>query len=111
MLKQRVAGKSLPLEKFCTAKAERYLQRGSLILPQYELLYLWSGFVILERDMRLLKPIYAEVLTALEESDGESDAVYGKNTLLQTPTNARCVFCSVLCVCAVCKRPSRQSSA
>ena len=36
-LKQRIAGKSLPMEKFAVRKAERWLSRGSLTLPGLEL--------------------------------------------------------------------------
>ncbi|XP_057654373.1 tetratricopeptide repeat protein 39B-like [Diorhabda carinulata] len=45
--KQRIAGKSLPMEKFALKKAERYFyQNGNLILPVIELMFLWNLFKI-----------------------------------------------------------------
>ena len=46
-LKQRIAGKSLPMEKYAIRKAERFLKQGGrLTLPGLELIYLWNGFKI-----------------------------------------------------------------
>ncbi|KAL4717690.1 hypothetical protein ACJJTC_000839 [Scirpophaga incertulas] len=45
MYKQRIAGKSLPLEKFMIRRSERYFMQGSrLLLPAIELLCLWNMF-------------------------------------------------------------------
>ncbi|XP_015599667.1 tetratricopeptide repeat protein 39B [Cephus cinctus] len=45
--KQRIAGKSLPMEKFVIKKSERYFaQKKNLVLPVFELLYVWNLFKI-----------------------------------------------------------------
>ncbi|EGF80180.1 hypothetical protein BATDEDRAFT_11444, partial [Batrachochytrium dendrobatidis JAM81] len=51
MLKQvpklckKVAGKSIPLEKFVSRKSRKYFLQGKrLLLPGYEIMYMWNGF-------------------------------------------------------------------
>merc|ERR1719273_205318 len=40
--KQRIAGKSLPMEKFAIRKSQRFLDQGCfLVLPALELIYVW----------------------------------------------------------------------
>ncbi|XP_069936007.1 tetratricopeptide repeat protein 39B-like isoform X1 [Cherax quadricarinatus] len=71
-LKQRIAGKSLPVEKFAVKKSARFFAQGeSLTLSALELIYAWNGFkilakkyenvekifVIIEREMRKLESI------------------------------------------------------
>ena len=56
MHKQRIAGKSLPIEKLAVAKVERYVEhRAHLPLPALEILYMWNGFRILEWNPDLLR--------------------------------------------------------
>jgi len=60
--KQRIAGKSLPMEKFAVRKAERFVkQRGRLTLPALELIYVWNGFRIIGQQYSLVEPFYAMV--------------------------------------------------
>ena len=57
--KQRIAGKSLPMEKFAIRKSERFLAQGNyLVLPGLELIYVWNGFRILGQSWNLIEPIY-----------------------------------------------------
>ena len=68
-LKQRIAGKSLPMEKYAIRKAERWTaQGGRLTLPGLELVYLWNGFSIMGLDYtraeRFLVTIEAEMEAA-----------------------------------------------
>ncbi|EDV90950.1 GH23940 [Drosophila grimshawi] len=52
--RQRIAGKSLPMEKFMAKRAERYQsQNRRLVLPLIELLYLWNMFKFLDKDYHL----------------------------------------------------------
>ncbi|KAF6217359.1 hypothetical protein GE061_001713, partial [Apolygus lucorum] len=66
--KQRIAGKSLPIEKFCVKKCERFkAQKGTLILPAIELLYVWNYFKVLGKKWELSQPVYKLVLKHLSE--------------------------------------------
>jgi len=60
-LRQKIAGKSLPMEKFAARKAERFLVDGSLVLPGLELVYLWNGFTIIAKQFTLLERVYVVV--------------------------------------------------
>ncbi|MED6288385.1 Tetratricopeptide repeat protein 39B [Characodon lateralis] len=47
-LKQRLAGKSIPMEKFAVRKSRRYkaAQPVPLVIPAMEMMYVWNGFTI-----------------------------------------------------------------
>ena len=68
-LKQKIGGKSLPMEKFAIRKAERWTKQGGrLVLPGVELVYLWNGFSILGQQFHMVETYYAMV-------DQELDAI------------------------------------
>jgi len=73
--KQRIAGKSIPMEKFIVKKCERFFAQGNkLVLPAIELLYLWNGFKIIGKQLTLVQPILLLVerhITALEGDPGK----------------------------------------
>ncbi|XP_063787332.1 tetratricopeptide repeat protein 39A-like isoform X1 [Pseudophryne corroboree] len=54
-LKQKIAGKSPPTEKYAIRKARRYQAKDpiSLPVPALEMMYLWNGFSILGKDAQL----------------------------------------------------------
>ena len=57
--KQRIAGKSIPLEKFAVYKAQKFIEQGNyLVLPGIELIYVWNGFKILDQSSSLIEPIF-----------------------------------------------------
>ncbi len=61
-MKQRIAGKSLPMEKYAVRKAQRFLEQGNnLALPAIELIYVWNGFKILGQKFQLVEPLYVLV--------------------------------------------------
>lgn len=41
---QRIAGKSIPMEKFCARKAKKYVKQGRLLLPALEFSYVYHCF-------------------------------------------------------------------
>ena len=60
--KQRIAGKSLPMEKFVIKKAERYFaQKKHLVLPALELLYVWNMFRIIGKRQDIVMSMYTDI--------------------------------------------------
>ncbi len=60
--KQRIAGKSVPMEKFAVRKAERFFDQDCyLVLPGLELIYMWNGYALLGQDFRLIERMYVLV--------------------------------------------------
>ena len=56
--KQRIAGKSLPMEKFMIRRCARYeAQGGRLLLPALELLCLWNMMPVLANDARAAQDV------------------------------------------------------
>ena len=66
-LKQRIAGKSLPMEKYAIRKAERWTAQGRrLTLPGLELVYLWNGFSIMGLDYARAERFFVTVEAEME---------------------------------------------
>lgn len=60
--KQRIAGKSLPMEKFVIKKTERYFaQKKKLVLPVFELMYVWNLFKIVGKNESTLLSIFKTI--------------------------------------------------
>lgn len=67
--KQRIAGKSLPLEKFALKKAERYFSQGqNLVLPVLELMYIWNLFKVM-KNFTVASNIYKLIEKALHNEN------------------------------------------
>lgn len=70
LYKQRIAGKSLPMEKFAIKKTERFFtQQRQLTLPCIELMYLWNTFKILGKHFSLGDNILKLIDKALNDMD------------------------------------------
>lgn len=79
--KQRIAGKSLPMEKFAIRKADRFLTQGNfLVLPALELIYVWNGFKVLGKSWAMMEPIYILVEKAMEDLQKDKGNVDKKNS-------------------------------
>ncbi|EIW57037.1 uncharacterized protein TRAVEDRAFT_151658 [Trametes versicolor FP-101664 SS1] len=78
-LRQRIAGKSIPIEKFVARKARKFAQQGArLALPALEFAYFFLGIAHAPRSVvtaRMLPLVQAQ-LDALDEHAGEP-AKYG----------------------------------
>ncbi|KAG5876911.1 hypothetical protein JTB14_037736 [Gonioctena quinquepunctata] len=67
--KQRIAGKSLPMEKFAIKRAERYLsQNRCLVLPVLEIMFFWNLFKIL-KNFSVATKILKLIENSLENID------------------------------------------
>ncbi|XP_041444834.1 tetratricopeptide repeat protein 39A isoform X3 [Xenopus laevis] len=68
-LKQKIAGKSPPTEKFAIRKARRYQAKEPVALPvpALEMMYLWNGYSVLGKDSRLTE----ETLTILSNAQSK----------------------------------------
>ncbi|XP_070563141.1 tetratricopeptide repeat protein 39B-like isoform X3 [Ptychodera flava] len=61
-LKQRIAGKSIPFEKWAIHKSKFFLEKGNrLTIPGLELIYVWNGFNIIGQNPDLVAPMLAEI--------------------------------------------------
>lgn len=59
-LKQRIAGKSLPIEKFAVKKSARFFAQGeTLTLSGLELIYAWNGFKILAKRYENVEKMFS----------------------------------------------------
>lgn len=66
--KQRIAGKSLPMEKFVIKKTKRYFaQKKKLILPIFELMYVWNLFRTVGKRQDLLLNMFKVIEDAEKE--------------------------------------------
>ncbi|CAH2103664.1 unnamed protein product [Euphydryas editha] len=67
--RQRLMGRSLPMEKFVIRRCERWARRGYLVLPGVEMICLWNIFPSLAAE-----PHYADRMLKLIEQT--SDEIY-----------------------------------
>ncbi|XP_006464184.1 hypothetical protein AGABI2DRAFT_194724 [Agaricus bisporus var. bisporus H97] len=79
-LRQRIAGKSIPLEKFVARKARKFLQQGNrLALPALELSYIFLGIAHAPREVIVNKmlPEIEKLLTKLDTHKSDSKKYEG----------------------------------
>ena len=68
-LKLKVAGKSLPMEKFAISKANRFLEQGNyLVLPVLEIIYVWNQFDIFGKSEIMTKKVDELIDQCLENN-------------------------------------------
>uniref|UniRef100_A0A8D3DSR3 Tetratricopeptide repeat protein 39B n=1 Tax=Scophthalmus maximus TaxID=52904 RepID=A0A8D3DSR3_SCOMX len=66
-LRLRIAGKSIPTEKFAARKAQRYSSSSpvKLVVPALEMMYVWNGFTVVGKRPEVTEAI----LTTLEKAE------------------------------------------
>ncbi|KAM3183630.1 hypothetical protein ACTXT7_009965 [Hymenolepis weldensis] len=97
---QRIAGKSLPIEKFAMKKAIRYFEQGNrLTLPGLELMYLWNGFKVISNN-----PVLLNKFLLIIESKIQS-LVANQNKLINFTED----FCVATLLKGVCQRCLRRN--
>lgn len=72
--KQRIAGKSLPMEKFTIKKAVRYFaEKKNLVLPAIELMYLWNAFKVLGKHFELADNVFRTIESAQKKLEARTE--------------------------------------
>uniref|UniRef100_A0A8C6SAS7 Tetratricopeptide repeat domain 39A n=1 Tax=Neogobius melanostomus TaxID=47308 RepID=A0A8C6SAS7_9GOBI len=71
-LKQKIAGKSLPTEKFAIRKARRYLSENPIPLPAppLEMMYIWNGYTVIGKQ----KDLTEGMLKTLDEAQAKLES-------------------------------------
>ncbi|XP_069482154.1 tetratricopeptide repeat protein 39B isoform X2 [Ambystoma mexicanum] len=85
-LKQKIAGKSIPTEKFAIRKSRRYSAANpvKLVLPALEMMYLWNGFTIVGK-----RPDLTESLLVMIEK--EETALQNENKPTEYHADDQCL--------------------
>ncbi|CAI4231720.1 unnamed protein product [Auanema sp. JU1783] len=73
-LRYRIAGKSIPIEKYCARKANRYVNTKSFLFAHYEFIYFWNGFDILNSNKPLLVNFYNDIESTWSKQSSTADA-------------------------------------
>uniref|UniRef100_A0A3P9A7S6 Tetratricopeptide repeat protein 39B n=1 Tax=Esox lucius TaxID=8010 RepID=A0A3P9A7S6_ESOLU len=73
-LRLRIAGKSIPTEKFAAKKAQRYsaAEPVKLAIPALEMIYVWNGFTAVGKRPELTQRILVTIEKAEEELKNDS---------------------------------------
>ncbi|XP_048761372.1 tetratricopeptide repeat protein 39B-like [Ostrea edulis] len=95
-LKQRIAGKSIPIEKFSVHKVKRFLEHNTdIVLPALELVYVWNGFSILGKREELVDPVLTIVESTINTilKGSEANPFYHDNYALVILLKGACLKC------------------
>uniref|UniRef100_A0A1B6DVT7 Tetratricopeptide repeat protein 39B n=1 Tax=Clastoptera arizonana TaxID=38151 RepID=A0A1B6DVT7_9HEMI len=94
--KQKVAGKSLPMEKFYIKKTERYwVQDRQLVLPIFELCFVWNFFKVLGKKWEVAENVYKVIerkQKELESTKFANGAYDADNKALVLLLKGACLF-------------------
>ncbi|PIO55146.1 hypothetical protein TELCIR_23471, partial [Teladorsagia circumcincta] len=73
-LRQRIAGKSIPLEKYCVKKANRFVAKHTLMFAHYEFMYFWNGFDIVAANSQIVQGILEDLQNIWHARQSKADA-------------------------------------
>ncbi|XP_046644952.1 tetratricopeptide repeat protein 39B-like isoform X2 [Daphnia pulicaria] len=83
--KQRIAGKSLPAEKFVIRKSARFFAQGDrLRLAALELLYVWNILKIIGKERVLIQPCYRLIERTIKDLEARKQDKYYSDDLALT---------------------------
>ncbi|CAG5861154.1 unnamed protein product [Menidia menidia] len=79
-LKQKIAGKSLPTEKFAIRKARRYFAEKPVPLPAapLEMMYIWNGYTVIGKH----KDLTEAMLKTLDEAQAKLESTQNDQCLM-----------------------------
>lgn len=95
--KQRIAGKSLPMEKFICKKSERYFAQDKMLcLPAIELMYVWNTFKVMSKQYDIADNIYQIIDAKMKNLD--RDEKEGKSSVYNYDNKALCLLLRGACL-------------
>ncbi|KAL1238332.1 Tetratricopeptide repeat protein 39B [Trichinella spiralis] len=74
LLKVKLSGKSLPLEKFCVTKSAQFFNHNFLFIPIYELIYFYGGFSCLANNEIAMKAVLEDIESKYKLLAGHSSS-------------------------------------
>ncbi|XP_054165702.1 tetratricopeptide repeat protein 39A-like isoform X2 [Oppia nitens] len=94
-LKVRIAGKTIPPEKFVCVNAVKYFdQKESLILPAFELMYIWNVFTILDQNPTIVDKMVERINRLIPKYINDRDSMNAiENYLLLLLLKGICLKC------------------
>ncbi|KAJ1365261.1 hypothetical protein KIN20_025511 [Parelaphostrongylus tenuis] len=73
-LRHRIAGKSIPVEKYCARKANRFIAKHTLMFAHYEFIYFWNGIDVLNGNKQIIHNIFTDLNKIWHERSCGADA-------------------------------------
>lgn len=93
-LRTRYAGKTMPPEKFAIIKAQRYLDgEQEMVLPVYELFYIWNIFGNSRENFQILEPIVAHIERKMKEMKQHQRTSIGESIFVLLLLKGVCLRC------------------